>query len=127
MSFLQNKWLLLGATSIVVGSFLLFGQKGLMQLELQEAQLRHYQQEIHRLLKKNTSLQQEIDQLQHDQFAVEKVAREELYLVKADEVVYYFNENGNGNGNGINNGGSVNSPTNSNETAPKTEKAKNHQ
>ena len=47
-------------------------------------------EEILALREQNDALRREIKGLKEDSFFIEKVAREELNLVRPNEVVYYF-------------------------------------
>lgn len=68
----------------------IFGKNGLLQIgDLKKARL-VLTEEILALSKENDTLREEIKGLKEDPFFTEKVAREELNLVRPNEVVYYF-------------------------------------
>jgi len=68
----------------------IFGQNGLLQIgDLKKARM-ILTKEIFALQEENYSLRREIKGLKEDPFFVEKVAREELDLVRPNEVVYQF-------------------------------------
>lgn len=48
--------------------------------------------DIHRLEQENMKLQEDIYNLKHDPFYLEKVAREELGMSREDEVIYKFEQ-----------------------------------
>jgi len=68
----------------------IFGQNGLLQIgDLKKARM-ILTKEIFALQEENYALRREIKGLKEDPFFVEKVAREELDLVRPNEVVYQF-------------------------------------
>ena len=75
--------------------FLLFtsllGDKSLFQLHKLELQKEWWTQENARQVQENASLRQKILAARDDLFIVEKIAREDLGMVKENERVYLFN------------------------------------
>jgi cell division protein FtsB len=68
----------------------IFGQNGLLQIgDLKKARM-ILTKETFALREENDSLRREIKGLKEDPFFIEKVAREELDLVRPNEVVYQF-------------------------------------
>jgi cell division protein FtsB len=68
----------------------IFGQNGLFQIgDLKKARM-ILTKEIFALREENDALRREIKGLKEDPFFIEKVAREELDLVRPNEVVYQF-------------------------------------
>jgi len=68
----------------------IFGQNGLLQIgDLKKARMM-LTKETFALREENDSLRREIKGLKEDPFFIEKVAREELDLVRPNEVVYQF-------------------------------------
>jgi len=65
----------------------LFGRKGLLEIYRAKSNYEALLQEIRSLEAKKSQLQKEIEALQNDPRAVEKEAREKLWLVKPDEKV----------------------------------------
>jgi cell division protein FtsB len=65
----------------------LFGRKGLIEIYRAKSNYEALLQEIRSLEVKKSQLQKEIKALQNDPRAVEKEAREKLWLVKPDEKV----------------------------------------
>jgi cell division protein FtsB len=70
---------------ILISSF--FGRKGLIEIYRAKNRYRSLLQEIQSLEARKSQLQKEIEALQNDPRAVEKEAREKLWLVKPDEKV----------------------------------------
>ena len=68
----------------------IFGQNGLLQIgELKKAR-KVLLQEVFFLKQENDALSYEIQGLNEDPYFIEKIAREELNLVRPNEVVYYI-------------------------------------
>lgn len=68
----------------------IFGDKGILralQFNRQKAEL---QAELQKLEATNTALRREIESLRTDHRYIEAIARRELGMVKADELVYQF-------------------------------------
>jgi cell division protein FtsB len=77
----------------------IFGKNGLLQIgDLKKARLVLYE-EILALREENNALRKEIKGLKEDPFYIEKVAREELNLVRPNELVYYFDSSSADTGN----------------------------
>jgi len=70
--------------------FTLFGGRGLLQIY----HLKEERDRIHlsnaRLRDENEKLLQQVQRLRHNKEEVEKIAREELGLVKKGEIIYQF-------------------------------------
>ena len=80
-------WLLFLALFFIVLS--IFGQNGLLQIGELKVVRKSLIQEVVALQEENDTLKKEIQGLREDPFVIEKVAREELDLVRPDEVVYH--------------------------------------
>lgn len=65
----------------------LFGKKGLIEIYRAKSHYEALLQEIRSLEARKSQLQREIEALQNDPRAVEKEAREKLWLIKPDEKV----------------------------------------
>jgi cell division protein FtsB len=65
----------------------LFGKKGLLEIYRAKSNYEALLQEIRSLEARKSQLQKEIEALQNDPRAVEKEAREKLWLIKPDEKV----------------------------------------
>jgi len=74
--------------------FLLFtsllGDKSLFQLHRMEQARQWWVRENAALVKENGGLRVKIKSARHDPFVVEKIARDELGMVRKDEIVYLF-------------------------------------
>ncbi len=70
---------------ILISSF--FGRKGLLEIYRVKRKYEVMIQEIQTLEARKSQLQKEIEALQNDPKAVEKEAREKLWLIKPDEKV----------------------------------------
>lgn len=82
------------ALSVLANGYLLFtfiyGEMGLITaLQLKETH-REIEAEVRSLKEKNGQLSFQIDALNHDPKAIERLARERLGLVKKGELVYEF-------------------------------------
>jgi cell division protein FtsB len=81
-------WLLFLAIFFIFLS--IFGKNGLLQIgDLKKVRLM-LTEEVLALSGENDTLRKEIKGLKEDPFFIEKVAREELNLVRPNELVYYF-------------------------------------
>ena len=81
-------WLLFLAIFFIV--LTIFGKNGLLRIgDLKKARL-VLTEEVLALHEENDALRKEIKGLKEDPFFIEKVAREELNLVRPNEFVYYF-------------------------------------
>lgn len=91
-------WLLFLALFFIFLS--IFGDNGLLKIgELKRVRMA-LTEEITALREENDALRNEIIGLKEDPFFIEKVAREELGLVRPQEVVYHFVWSGEGAGKG---------------------------
>lgn len=70
---------------LLITSF--FGQKGLIEIHQAQIKQKVLFQEIEDLEKEKWGLEREIDELEKDPNAVDKEAREKLWLMKSDEIV----------------------------------------
>ncbi len=67
-----------------------FSDRGLIKLYRMEIERQTYIDKIEALKRENQKLTREIYRLRHDPEYVERLAREELGLVKEDEIIYRF-------------------------------------
>ena len=81
-------WLLLLALFFICVT--IFGHNGLLQIGELRRVRKVLKEEIAVLCEENESLRKEIKGLREDPFFIEKVAREELDLVRPNEVVYHI-------------------------------------
>lgn len=80
---------------LTVAMFLLavFNEKGVLQVHAQATKLSTIQTDIEKLDAENKQLSAEIQALRSDPATIEKLAREELKLVKPGEIVLVSPEN----------------------------------
>lgn len=67
-----------------------FGEKGLLRSLQYKRQKETLERELQHLEATNAALRQEIDKLRGDRRYIEGIARKELGMVRADEMVYQF-------------------------------------
>lgn len=67
-----------------------FGEKGLLRALQYKKQKEALEQEMSQLEATNAALRLEIDKLRSDRRYIEGIARKELGMVRADEMVYQF-------------------------------------
>jgi len=72
--------------------WLSFGEHGFVHLYRTEMKRQAYLARIQKLAEKNQALMEEVQRLRKDMKYVETVARDELNLVKKNEVIYRFRE-----------------------------------
>ena len=80
------------ALVLVLLALALFGDKGVMhtlKMSRYKAELESRLAELHR---ENQRLREEIDALRNDHRRIERIARQELGMVKEDELIYQFPE-----------------------------------
>jgi cell division protein FtsB len=75
----------------VILSYAVFGQNGLLHITDMEKEIAAIEAESQKLSKENERLRAEIKQLKNsDRKYIEKIAREELGMVRSDEVIFQF-------------------------------------
>jgi cell division protein FtsB len=89
---LPRRW-----TLYVLGVFILslcvltaVGERGVLHLWQLTGEKARLDEENYRLQKENEGLRQRISKLRNDNFYLEKMAREELNLVRPGEIIYRF-------------------------------------
>jgi cell division protein FtsB len=89
---LPRRW-----TLYVLGFFILslcvltaVGERGVLHLWRLRGEKTRLDEETYRLQKENEGLRQRISKLRNDDFYLEKMAREELNLVRPGEIIYRF-------------------------------------
>lgn len=75
---------------LVLAGFALFGDKGVLRMLKTYHQRTELQLKIDRLTAENRQLKQLIEALQNDHATIERIARQELGMVRQDEIVYQF-------------------------------------
>lgn len=91
---LRKKAAILASIIVVVGLLVgsLFGDRGLLQLVSQRERAESLAREIEQLKADNSRLAAEIGALRTDPYAIERLAREELGLVRPGETVFVIRE-----------------------------------
>lgn len=77
-----------GTLYLIIPLFL--GDMGILKYFGMLNKHRHISEEIHELIDQNRQLQQKVEALRSDPDVIEKIAREQLGLVKEGEFVYKF-------------------------------------
>ena len=88
----RQKNLVIGALSVMLGLllFIVFGENGAVDLYRLHRQHLRLVQSNASLMHENQQMYQAIDRLQNDPTYVENVARQELGMIRADEVIFKF-------------------------------------
>lgn len=84
-------FLSLGASTLVLG-LLLISDGRVLELKRAREETRQLDQQIDSLKKENDQLRASIEAAHRHGFPIEKVAREELHLVRPDEIVLLYPE-----------------------------------
>lgn len=79
-------------TAVVAVPVMIFSASGLNRLNSLRAERGRADQEISRLTQQISELRTEVDHIKSDPAAVERVARDELGLVRQTEVVFQFKD-----------------------------------
>ncbi|MFQ5895690.1 MAG: septum formation initiator family protein [Nitrospinota bacterium] len=89
-----GRWLLWGCVgaSLLMVSAALFGREGILEVVAAQRRLESLREEMGRLRRENRRLRREIRSLRTDLAAIERIAREDLGLVRPGELVYEFLE-----------------------------------
>lgn len=89
---IPQKWSLYGWAALIL--LLLFyaivGERGAIHLWRLQGEKAKLDEQNYRLQKANEQLREKINRLRNDNFYLEKVAREELNMVRPGEVIYRF-------------------------------------
>jgi cell division protein FtsB len=87
----MRKYLLIAGVALVgILGFSLFGKSGLINLYRARQEEQELKARVAELKDENQKLREEIERLTSDPKYLEKVAREELGMVKPDEVVFHL-------------------------------------
>lgn len=76
--------------AIVAVPLRILDEQGLPRYRLLDAELRELQVENERLAREVRGLQREVDELANDPDAIERVARDELGMIRDGELVFQF-------------------------------------
>ena len=88
-------WLLplgLLVTSVVLVPVRMLDTQGLPRYRALKSELLHVQRDNERVAREVAELTREVDALKADPAAIERIARDELGMVREDEVVFQFPE-----------------------------------
>jgi cell division protein FtsB len=80
-------WLVGGAVLLWLGVMLVFGDSGVVKLLRARAKLGELERRVAELEAANAELRAAISSLEHDDWEVERIAREELMMARPDEEV----------------------------------------
>ena len=75
---------------LLLSIYTIVGERGVFHLWRLRGEQAQLDQQNFRLQKENETLRQRISRLRHDDLYLEKIAREELNLVRPGEVIYRF-------------------------------------
>jgi cell division protein FtsB len=75
---------------VLLVGFALFGEKGVLRLVKTYNQRTDLQHKVEQLTAENQHLKLEIEALRKDYSTIERIARQELGMVREDEIVYQF-------------------------------------
>ncbi len=78
--------------AIVAVPLRILDDQGLPRYRVLDTELRELTAENERLDREVRALQREVDQLGNDPAAIERVARDELGMIRSDEIVFQFPE-----------------------------------
>lgn len=91
---LSPRWplYLLGALILMLSLVTVVGERGALHLWRLGAEKRQLDEQNYRLQRDNEALRQKIAAVRHDDHYLEKLAREELNMVRPGEVVFRFSK-----------------------------------
>jgi cell division protein FtsB len=86
----RRRWLVaLGCLLFLLFSLhQILGENGYLTLRARQREVRQLENEVRRLAEENQRLDREVNRLRNDPRAIERVAREEMKLVRPGEVIY---------------------------------------
>jgi cell division protein FtsB len=89
---LSERWpiYIFGALLALITLVTLVGERGALHLWRLRGEKKHLDEQNYRLQKENELLRQRLARLRNDDHYLEKLAREELNLVRPGEVIYRF-------------------------------------
>jgi len=94
---IPQRWLiyLFSALIVLLASITVVGERGVLHLWRLRGEQSRLDEQNFRLQKENEALRQRIYRIRNDNAYLEKLAREELNLVRPGEIVYRFSNAGN--------------------------------
>ena len=89
---ISPRWVLylLAVVILLLAFIAIFGERGVLHLWRLRGEKAKLDEVSYRLQKENEALRQRLSRLRNDDFYLEKLAREELNLVRPGEVIYRF-------------------------------------
>jgi cell division protein FtsB len=89
---IPQRWVVTGLCSLLAALFLFttFGERGILHIQRLKEEKRELDEKNYLLQKENSVLRERIRRLRHDNLFLEKIAREELGLVRPGEIIYRF-------------------------------------
>ncbi len=89
---IPHKWALYGWASLIalLLTYAVVGERGAIHLWRLQGEKGKLDEQNYRLQKDNEALRQRIARLRSDNFFLEKIAREELNMVRPGEIIYRF-------------------------------------
>lgn len=92
LSKIAKRWFLYGFSILLISLslFTIFGDRGLLHLWRLWGEKRTLDERNFHLQRENELLRERIHRLRHDNLYLEKIAREDLGLVREGEIVYRF-------------------------------------
>jgi cell division protein FtsB len=70
----------------------ILGERGLFEVWRKKSAYRQISAEVQALRDENAALHRQVDALQHDPLAIERIAREELGYARPGEITFVFRE-----------------------------------
>lgn len=89
---MKLKVIVVGLIVAAILAFTVFGDRGLLNLYQYKRESQQLSRETKRLQEENQRLRDEIDRLNNDPSYIERLAREELGMIKSGEIVLQFTE-----------------------------------
>ncbi len=86
----NRSWLIPGICLLMILSFTVFGERGLLRIYEMKREMRTIKQKSVQLEQENKRLSLSIEGLRSDRGQLERIARKELGLVRRNEVIYQF-------------------------------------
>jgi cell division protein FtsB/cell division protein DivIC len=78
------------ASLLILGSLTFFGENGILHLFRLQKEFARIKDKNLKLEEENQKLKEEVKRLQSDKRYIEEIARKELGMVKAGEIIYQF-------------------------------------
>jgi cell division protein FtsB len=75
---------------LILGTLTFFGENGILHLFRLQKELARIKEMNFKLEEENQKLKEEVKRLQTDKRYIEEIARKELGMVKAGEIIYQF-------------------------------------